>query len=94
MYGDEKDDLYGQGECGSEMDIALFDLVCERCRGDHIKLYCPYNSEGDLKQKIPKRGPDQSSMPVNYVVSTPCWNCKGNHYYRDCPEKEWHGQLE
>ena len=58
MYGDEKDDLYGQGECGSEMDIALFDLVCERCRGDHIKLYCPYNSEGDLKQKIPKQGLD------------------------------------
>ena len=23
-----------------------------------------------------------------------CWNCKGPHYYRDCPEKEWHGKLE
>ena len=94
MYGDEKDDLYGQEECGSEMDIALFDLVCKRCRGDHIKLYCPYNSEGNLKQKIPKQDHGQSLVPVNYVVSTPCWNCKGNHYYRDCPEKEWHGQLE
>ena len=27
MYGDEKDDVYARGECGSEMDVALFDLV-------------------------------------------------------------------
>ena len=94
MYGDEKDDTYAKGECGSELDVALFELVCERCRGDHIRLYCPYNSEGNLKQKIPKRNHDPSSRPVNYTVSTPCWNCEGNHYYRDCPEKEWHGQLE
>ena len=23
-----------------------------------------------------------------------CWNCGELHYYRDCPEKEWHGKLE
>ena len=54
----------------------------------------PYNPDGTLKQELEKQSPDRTKINVDYTVSTPCWDCNGKHYYRDCPEKEWHGQLE
>ena len=94
MYGDEKDDLFAKGYCGSDQEVDLFDIICERCHGDHVVMYCPYNPDGTLKQELEKQSPDRTGINVDYTVSTPCWNCNGKHYYRDCPEKEWHGQLE
>ena len=94
MYGDEKDDLFAKGYCGSDQEVDLFDIICERCHGDHVVMYCPYNPDGTLKQELEKQSPDRTKINVDYTVSTPCWNCNGKHYYRDCPEKEWHGQLE
>ena len=94
MYGDEKDDLFAKGYCGSDQEVDLFDIICEHCHGDHVVMYCPYNPDGTLKQELEKQSPDRTKINVNYTVSTPCWNCNGKHYYRDCPEKEWHGQLE
>ena len=72
----------------------MFDIICEHCHGDHVVMYCPYNPDGTLKQELEKQSPDRTKINVDYTVSTPCWNCNGKHYYRDCPEKEWHGQLE
>ena len=72
----------------------LFDIICERCHGDHVVMYCPYNPDGTLKQELEKQSSVRTKTNVDYTVSTPCWNCNGKHYYRDCPEKEWHGQLE
>ena len=94
MYGDEKDDLFARGYCGSDQEVDLFDIICECCHGDHLVMYCPYNPDGTLKQELEKQSPDRTKINVDYIVSTPCWNCNGKHYYRDCPEKEWHGQLE
>ena len=94
MYGDEKDDLFAKGYCGSDQEVDLFDIICEHCHGDHVVMYCPYNPDGTLKQELEKQSPDRTGINVDYTVSTPCWNCNGKHYYRDCPEKEWHGQLE
>ena len=94
MYGDEKDDLFAKGCSVSDQEVDLFDIICERCHGDHVVMYCPYNPDGTLKQELEKQSPDRTKINVDYTVSTPCWNCNGKHYYRDCPEKEWHGQLE
>ena len=94
MYGDEKDDLFAKGYCGSDQEVDLFDIICEHCHGDHVVMYCPYNPDGTLKQELKKQSPDKTKINVDYTVSTPCWNCNWKHYYRDCPEKEWHGQLE
>ena len=46
MYGDEKDDLFAKGYCGSDQEVDLFDMICERCHGDHVVMYCPYNPDG------------------------------------------------
>ena len=94
MYGDEKDDLFAKGYCGSDQEVDLFDIICEHCHGDHVVMYCPYKPDGTLKQELEKQSPDKTKINVDYTVSTPCWICNGKHYYRDCPEKEWHGQLE
>ena len=94
MYGDEKDDLFAKGYCGSDQEVDLFDIICEHCHGDHVVMYCPYNPDGTLKQELEKQSSDKTKINVGYTVSTPCWNCNGKHYYRDCPEKERHGQLE
>ena len=94
MYGDEKDDLFAKEYCGSDQEVDLFDIICEHCHGDHMVMYCPYNPDRTLKQELEKQSPDRTRINVDYTVSTPCWNCNGKHYYRNCPEKEWHGQLE
>ena len=49
MYGDEKDDLFAKGYCGSDQEVDLFDIICEHCHGDHVVMYCPYNPDGTLK---------------------------------------------
>ena len=51
MYGDEKDDIFAKGYCGSDQEVDLFDIICERCHGDHVVMYCPYNPDGTLKQE-------------------------------------------
>ena len=72
MYGDEKDDLFAKGYCGSDQEVDLFDIICEHCHGDHVVMYCPYNADGTLKQELEKQGPDKTKINVDYTVSTPC----------------------
>ena len=100
VYGDEKDELWAKGYCTPEREINLFDIVCEKCQGDHLDLYCPFKKSGRpvppkkpivvLERQIPEAYNEQEG----FRSTNPCWNCQGWHYYRDCPEKEWHGQLE
>ena len=98
IYGDEKDDYSAHGPCSSEKDIDLFDIVCEKCQGDHLVMFCPYKKEGKPIPKQEMSGFQRRQYPSgnrgDCPTSTICWNCHGPHYYRDCPEKEWHGQLE
>ena len=100
VYGDEKDELWAKGYCTPEREINLFDIVCEKCQGDHLDLYCPFEKSGRpvppkkpivvLERQIPEAYNEQEG----FRSTNPCWNCQGWHYYRDCPENEWHGQLE
>ena len=87
IYGDEKDDLFAKAAPYSSEELDLFDTICEWCKGDHLVIYCPYKQEGSpTRRPKPRRG--------TRTRPTICWNCGELHYYRDCPEKEWHGKLE
>ena len=71
----------------SSEEVDLFDTICEWCEGNHLVIYCPYKQEGSpIRRPRPKKG--------TRTRPTVCWNCGELHYYRDCPEKEWHGKLE